>query len=119
MVLGHGDRGPLELGEGAGCVAVQCTGRWSAAGVELETFGGLELDTSATGVPGFRVHALRQAAASVWLAAGAHPKVVQRVLGHASAAMTMDLHGHMVDANLRQAARLVGDTRAAWRVNRR
>ncbi len=88
-------------------------------GVELETFGGLELDTSATGVPGFRVHALRQAAASVWLAAGAHPKVVQRVLGHASAAMTMDLHGHMVDANLRQAARLVGDTRAAWRVNRR
>jgi len=42
-------------------------------------------------------------------AAGADPKVVQRVLGHATAAMTMDLHGHMVDANLWQAARLVGD----------
>jgi hypothetical protein len=35
--------------------------------------------------------------------------VVQRVLGHATAAMTMDLYGHMIDANLWQAARLVGD----------
>src|SRR5579875_886866 len=65
--------------------------------------------TSAVGVPGLRVHDLRHTAASVWLGAGADPKVVQRVLGHASAAMTMDLYGHMVDANLWQAARLVGD----------
>jgi hypothetical protein len=49
--------------------------------------------TAAAGVPGFRVHDLRHTAASVWLAAGADPKVVQRVLGHASAAMTMDLCG--------------------------
>jgi hypothetical protein len=34
--------------------------------------------------------------------------MVQRVLGHATAAMTMDLYGHMVDANLWQAAQLVG-----------
>jgi integrase len=66
--------------------------------------------TSAAGVPGFRVHDLRHTAASVWLGAGADPKVVQRVLGHATAAMTMDLYGHLVDANLWQAARLVGDT---------
>jgi len=59
--------------------------------------------------PGFRVHDLRHTAASVWLAAGADPKVVQRMLGHATAAMTMDLYGHMMDANLRQAAQLVGD----------
>ena len=65
--------------------------------------------TSTVGAPGFRVHDLRHTAASVWLAAGADPKVVQRVLGHATAAMTMDLYGHMVDANLWQAARLVGD----------
>jgi integrase len=65
--------------------------------------------TSAVGVPGFRVHDLRHTAASVWLAAGADPKVVQRVLGHATAAMTMDLYGHMMDANLWQAARLLGD----------
>jgi integrase len=46
----------------------------------------------------------------VWLGAGADPKVVQRVLGHGTAAMTMDLYGHLVDGNLWQAARLVGDT---------
>ena len=43
------------------------------------------------------------------LGAGADPKVVQRVLGHATASMTVDLYGHLVDANLWQAARLVGD----------
>ena len=42
--------------------------------------------------------------------ADADPKVVQRVLGHATAAMTMDLYGHLVDGNLRQAARLVGES---------
>jgi integrase len=65
------------------------------------------------GVPGVRVHDLRHTAASLWLAAGADPKVVQRVLGHATATMTMDLYGHLVDANLWQAARLVGGTMGA------
>ena len=65
--------------------------------------------TMAAGLQGFRVHDLRHTAASVWLGAGADPKVVQRVLGHATASMTMDLYGHLVDANLWQAARLVGD----------
>ncbi len=48
---------------------------------------------------GFRVHDLRYTAASIWLAAGADPKVIQRVLGHATASMTMDLYGHLVDGN--------------------
>lgn len=64
--------------------------------------------TTAVGVPSLRVHDLRHTAASLWLGAGADPKVVQRVLGHATAAMTMDLYGHMVDANLWQPARLIG-----------
>jgi hypothetical protein len=33
---------------------------------------------------------------------------VQRRLGHATAAMTMDLYGHLVDDNLWEAARAVG-----------
>ena len=32
------------------------------------------------------------------------------MLGHATASMTMDLHGQLIDGNLRQAARMVGDT---------
>src|SRR5215813_2440699 len=58
-----------------------------------------------------RFHDLRHTAASLWLAAGADPKVVQWVLGHATAAMTMDLYRHLVDAGLRQAARLIGAPR--------
>ena len=46
----------------------------------------------------------------MWLASGADPKVVQRVLGHATAAMTMDLHGHMIDRNLWDAAQRLGGT---------
>jgi len=65
--------------------------------------------TAAAGLTGFRVHDLRHTAVSVWQGRGADPKVVQRVLGHATASMTMDLYGHLVDANLWQAARLVGD----------
>jgi integrase len=64
--------------------------------------------TAAVGLRGFRVHDLRHTAASVWLGARADPKVVQRVLGHATAAMTMDLYGHLVDDNLWEAARSVG-----------
>lgn len=45
----------------------------------------------AIGRPTLRAHDLRHTAASVWLGAGADPKVVQRILGHASAAMTLDL----------------------------
>lgn len=59
----------------------------------------------AIGRPTIRVHDLRHTAASVWLAQGADPKVVQRILGHASATMTMDLYGHLMDANLWDAAR--------------
>ena len=56
-----------------------------------------------------RVHDLRHTAASIWLAYGADPKVVQRVLGHATATMTMDLYGHLLDASLWLAADKIGD----------
>ena len=45
--------------------------------------------------------------------AGADPKVVQRVLGHASAAMTMDLCGHLIDEKLWDAAQRLGGTPGA------
>ena len=67
------------------------------------------------GRPTLRVHDLRHTAASLWLGAGADPKVVQRVLGHASAAMTMNLYGHLVDRNLWDTARRLGGTLGARR----
>ncbi|MBM6405537.1 site-specific integrase [Phycicoccus sp. CSK15P-2] len=66
--------------------------------------------TDAIGRPTLRPHDLRHTAASIWLGAGADSKVVQRILGHASAAMTMDLYGHLVDKNLWEAADRVGGT---------
>jgi integrase len=74
--------------------------RWSAA-------------IKAIGVPKLRVHDLRHTAASVWLGSGADPKVVQRILGHATASMTMDLYGHLIDQNLWDAAKKIGGTRGA------
>ena len=65
------------------------------------------------GRPTFRVHDLRHTCASLWLGAGADPKVVQRILGHASAAMTMDLYGHLIDHNLWAAAERIGGTTGA------
>jgi integrase len=64
---------------------------------------------AAIGRPKLRVHDLRHTAASVWLGSGADPKVVQRVLGHGSAAVTMDLYGHLIDQNLWSAAARLGD----------
>ena len=62
----------------------------------------------AIGKPTLRVHDLRHTAASIWLGAGADVKVVQRILGHASATMTVDLYGHMIDTNLWENAARVG-----------
>jgi integrase len=61
--------------------------------------------------PTLRVHDLRHTTASIWLASGADPKVVQQILGHASAAMTMDLYGHLIDEKLWTAAKRVSQTR--------
>jgi integrase len=42
-------------------------------------------------------HALRHTAASLAVSAGANVKVVQRMLGHASAAMTLDVYADLFD----------------------
>jgi integrase len=47
------------------------------------------------GVPGFHPHELRHTAASLAIASGAHVKVVQQMLGHKSATMTLDQYGHL------------------------
>jgi integrase len=48
-----------------------------------------------TGLAGLTPHGLRHTAASLYVAAGTPPKVVQRILGHASIAITLDLYGHL------------------------
>jgi len=51
-------------------------------------------------VPRLTPHDLRHTAASLAVAAGANVKVLQRMLGHASAAMTLDVYAHLFDDDL-------------------
>jgi integrase len=46
-------------------------------------------------VDGLTPHGLRHTAASLYISAGTPPKVVQRIIGHASIAITLDLYGHL------------------------
>ena len=47
------------------------------------------------GLDGLTPHGLRHTAASLYIAAGTPPKAVQRILGHASIAITLHLYGHL------------------------
>lgn len=53
---------------------------------------------------GLRVHDLRHTAASLAVASGADVKVVQRMLGHKSAAMTLDVYAGLWDRSLDDVA---------------
>jgi integrase len=50
--------------------------------------------------PRITAHSLRHTAASLAIHAGANPKVVQRMLGHASAAMTLDIYADLFESDL-------------------
>lgn len=94
-------------------MAVPGTRWWSDAGVELEALGGLVGGGEAPGLPDAARPRPAAPAASIWLGQGADPKVVQAVLGHATATMTMDLYGHLVASNLWDSAQRIGGTTRA------
>jgi integrase len=77
--------------------------------------GWFEHAVKAAGVPRVTPHDLRHSAASFAVAAGGHVKVIQRMLGHASAAMTLDRYADLFDGDLDDvAAALDKVAREAW-----
>jgi integrase len=57
------------------------------------------------GIPdGLLIHDLRDTAASMAISSGASIKAVQRMLGHASAAMTLDTYGSLFEEDLEDLA---------------
>lgn len=60
--------------------------------------------TLAAGVAPLRLHDLRHTCASLAIAAGADVKVLQRMLGHASAALTLDRYGHLMPGQAQSVA---------------
>ena len=59
------------------------------------------------GLDGLTPHELRHTAASLAIAAGANVKAVQRMLGHASAAMTLDVYAGLFADDLDEVARVL------------
>jgi integrase len=53
-----------------------------------------------TGIPRITPHDLRHSAASFAVSAGANVKVVQKMLGYSSAAMTLDIYADLFDGDL-------------------
>jgi len=73
--------------------------------------GWFEYAVERAGIPRVTPHDLRHTAASIAISAGANPKGVQRMLGHKSAAMTLDTYADLFDADLEAVAKAVGKAR--------
>lgn len=73
-----------------------------------ESAGGGEPTTPV--FPRITAHDLRHTAASLAVSAGANVKVVQRMLGHASAAMTLDVYADLFDDDLNGVAQKLDAT---------
>jgi integrase len=58
----------------------------------------------AAGLPGLKLHELRHTAASLAVQAGANVKAVQRMLGHSTATMTLDVYADLFDSDLEGVA---------------
>ncbi|WP_083710540.1 tyrosine-type recombinase/integrase [Microbacterium sp. RU33B] len=65
--------------------------------------------------PRISPHDLRHTAASLAISAGANVKAVQRMLGHASAAMTLDTYADLFDDDLDYVADALSRARSAQR----
>jgi hypothetical protein len=59
------------------------------------------------GLPKIRLHDLRHTHATLALAAGVHPTVVQERLGHATIAITLDTYSHAIPAMQEDAAETI------------
>jgi Phage integrase family len=73
---------------------------------------GFHLAAKAIGIPERHPHELRHIAASLAIASGADVKVVQQMLGHSSAAMTMDVCGRLFSDRLDEVADALDNARS-------
>ncbi|ASR35563.1 hypothetical protein BAY61_11775 [Prauserella marina] len=62
------------------------------------------VDAAGIKIDGLTPHKLRHTAASLAISAGADVKVVQQMLGHTDAAMTLNVYGHLFPDRLDEVA---------------
>ncbi len=92
----------------AGCTYVFCTplgGPIRRAAFHKNQFKPL---LAAAGLPDCRFHDLRHTSATLMLAAGVHPKVMQERLGHSDINITLDIYSHVMPAMQQDAADKLG-----------
>ena len=91
------------------------TGTRSGAALRGPVFRDAAFDAAAAsiGKPRLHPHELRHTAASLAIASGADVKVVQQMLGHASAVMTLDQYGHLFGDRLDEVADRMASAREA------
>jgi integrase len=77
------------------------------------TTGWFEAARVRAGLPRLTPHDLRHSAASLAVSAGANVKAVQRMLGHASAAETLDTYADLFDDDLEAVSAALDDAVAA------
>ena len=75
--------------------------------------GALNQACERIGIPRLTPHELRHTAASLAIASGADIKVVQQMLGHKSATMTLDQYGHLFGDRLDVVADAMDAARTA------
>ncbi|MGV0157137.1 tyrosine-type recombinase/integrase [Rhodococcus sp. GB-02] len=80
--------------------------------------GWFDKAVSAAGVPRVTPHDLRDTAASLAVSAGANVKALQKMLGHASAAMTLDVYTDLFDDDLDAVGLALSEARTKSGVGR-
>jgi integrase len=69
------------------------------------------------GLPHIRVHDLRHTVATILLQGGAHPKLVQDLLGHSTVTLTLDTYSHVTPALHLEATRRLDEVMNARRAD--
>ncbi|MCR4426023.1 MAG: site-specific integrase [Firmicutes bacterium] len=79
--------------------------------LKMNNFGQREFTQliEACGVKKIRFHDLRHTCATLLLAHGTNPKIVQERLGHSNISMTLDRYSHVTPTMQRDAAQVMGD----------
>ncbi len=95
-----------------------CGGAWQDHGLIFDRGDGRWLEPRVVGLrfaraveaaqlPPMTLHGMRHTMATLLLAAGVHPKIVQERLGHASIRMTLDRYSHVTPVMQQEAAAIL------------